>query len=686
MSFISPLFLIGALAAAVPVIIHLIGRQRAPRRPFAALDFVLRCNRQVAQRLRLRQLLLLAVRMLLVGGVAVMLAKPFTEAESDLPALGGRAQSAVIVIDDTLSMRRLHNGQTLLASAQARAQQLVTLLGASADVAVLRLAGHVQPLPTLTRDTRRVRAAITSLQPTYRHATVGPSLQLAARILSDSSLPERHIFVLTDLAGHTWSPEVADSVRGVSLHLMDMAKDVDSDNRAVVDVAAAPSAAPGARSTRIVARVCNYAGKAETLRVGLSINDKQVARGLLPLGANACGNKVFDHTFSRGGMHRATVSLESDALHDDDQRFLMVEVESPVRVLLVNGEPSPVRHRDELFYLEAALQQLGSQGQPVAARAITPADLGQVRFDPFDVVVLCNVASVPDSRRADLEAFVQRGGGLLVALGENADAAALNATLGNLLPQELRIPISSGSGTGDSTLRIGRVDSEHPIFAAIWSEGRGGGLRSARFQRVYRLSPATRVDRKVILWYDDGSPALVESRRGEGRILLFTSTLDRDWNDLPIRPGYLPLVQQMIRYLSRAPSQAPRRSVEVGGSETVPLARGVKQVRLLGPQGIERQWSRAQLADKESIEVPADLPGFYYLSGGGSVLRPLERESFVANVDPKESDLRKVTAAVAGKAAAVAAVRAKQRIELWHGVGIALLLLLLGESFIIRRG
>jgi hypothetical protein len=327
------------------------------------------------------------------------------------------------------------------------------------------------------------------------------------------------------------------------------------------------------------------------------------------------------------------------------------------------------------------------RGQPLVAKAITPADLGQVRFEPYDVVVLCNVASVPDSRRADLETFVQRGGGLLVAVGENVDAAALNASLGGLLPQELRSPVTAAPpGTGDSALRIGRVDSEHPIFAPIWSEAEGGGLRAARFSRVYRLSPIARRDRRVILWYDDGSPALVESRRGEGRTLLYTSTLDRDWTDLPIRPGYLPLVQQMIRYLGRAPSQAPRHSIEVGGMESIPVPRGVRQVRLAAP-GSERQWSRADLADKQTLEISVDVPGFYHLSGGGGdgVLRPLDRESFAANIDPRESDLRKVSKPET-RLAAGQAVHAKQRMELWHVVGIALLLLLLGESFLIRRG
>jgi hypothetical protein len=304
------------------------------------------------------------------------------------------------------------------------------------------------------------------------------------------------------------------------------------------------------------------------------------------------------------------------------------------------------------------------------------------------VVGLATVGQLPDAKRAALDSFVRRGGGLLIAVGDNVDADRLNRALAGLLPQELRGATSAAPpGSGEVALRIGRVDHEHPALAGISADAKGGGLRQARFHRVFRLSPTAQADRRTLLWYDDGSPALVESRREQGRILLFTSTLDRDWTDLPIRPGYLPLVQQLVRYLSRVSLEESRRSVEVGARETVPLPPTLRQLRLLGPGGGEQSWSRRKLADKRELAIPVEAPGFYQLSASGldGVMRPLERESFAANVDARESDLRQPTER-AKRGADVPVVRAKQRVELWHAVGVVLLLLLLGESFVIRRG
>ncbi len=686
MSFLSPLLLVGLLGAGVPLLVHLIGRDRAKRHPFAAMDFVLRCNRRLARRLRLRQLLLLITRMVLAAGVAVMMAKPFVETESDLPALGGGPQSAVLVLDDTVSMSRREGGRTLVEAARQRADKIVTLLGAQADVAVLSVARPAGPLPALTRDTRKVRRAIDALRVDQRHARVSAALIRAGRILADSPLKARHVFLISDMAAHGFSAGAIQLPPGVQLHLVDVASSRPK-NRAVVKLSALPSAAPGPRAARIVARICNHGGTGHTARVTLEIDGKHAAVGQVTLAPWSCEDKSFQHTFSRGGMHRAAVSLEPDAMPADDRRFLRLEVESPVRVLLVNGSPSPVRYRDELFYLDTALNTADRGAQVILTSQITAGELEKMAFDGFDVVALCNVRAVPQQRAAELSAFVRKGGGLLVSVGDRVDAARLNRTLAGLLPQELRSAVSAGT-RGGPALSIGRVAADHPIVSAIWSDKTGGGLRSARFRRVFLLRPAARTDRKVLLWYDDGSPALLEAQRGEGRVLLLTSTLDRDWNDLAIRPGYLPLMQQMVRYLSRSTPDSSRRSVVVGTAARIRLPTGARQVRLVGPSARERSWSTADLAGKTALEVPVREPGFHKLSVAGvdGVLRPMSRESFAANLDARESNPRKRSAAKLTPARARDRVLAVQRVELWHAIGVVLLLLLLLESFLIRRG
>src|SRR5690606_23709482 len=117
-----------------------------------------------------------------------------------------------------------------------------------------------------------------------------------------------------------------------------------------------------------------------------------------------------------------------------------------------------------------------------------------------------------------------------------------------------------GSERAERALRLAKWEAEHPIFSVFSREA--PGLREARFEKILLLGPTTRMDdRRVLARYTNDAAALVEARSGQGRLLLATFTIDRDWNDLPIHPGYLPLMQQAMRYLARKQDQRARESL-----------------------------------------------------------------------------------------------------------------------------
>jgi hypothetical protein len=110
-------------------------------------------------------------------------------------------------------------------------------------------------------------------------------------------------------------------------------------------------------------------------------------------------------------------------------------------------------------------------------------------------------------------------------------------------------------------------------------------------------------------------------------------------------------------------------------------------MQMLGPNGLERHWSVKELMQKTSVEIPVYSPGFYRLSAAGAdgILHPLERDSFVANVNNQESDPRKASLYSRSQLKPTMAARAKRRVELWHDFGGIILLFVLLEAFLIRR-
>src|SRR5688572_13873860 len=160
MDFLAPLMLVGLAGAAVPIVIHLIGRRRAPVRRFAAMDFLLGTNRRVARRLRLRELLLLAVRVLACLAIPLALAKPFVACSASGFTVARGPQAVVLVVDNSFAMGWRRGEESLFEKAKVDARKVLDELGPEADVAVVFTAEGSDAPSQLGRDHLRLRDTI----------------------------------------------------------------------------------------------------------------------------------------------------------------------------------------------------------------------------------------------------------------------------------------------------------------------------------------------------------------------------------------------------------------------------------------------------------------------------------------------------------------------------------------------
>ncbi len=724
MGYLAPVFAVFAVVAVVPVLLHLLGRPRAERRRFAAIAFLLKSERQTAARRKLREVLLIVTRAAAIAAVPFILAKPFVEATSDLPSgIGsGRPESAVIVLDDSRSMGYLLDGKSLFERARARAIKLVEGLGRDSEVAILLTSsGTPAPQAELTADRARLKRALVEARPTHKTGDTQATLKRAAAILSTAPQNERRIYLFSDLAAHGFSDGSAPV--GVTLVPVDAAGGKPLPNRAVVELHVEPSPQLGPRGLKVDAAIANFGAEPQKdVAVTLRVDGQAVAAGLVELPAHGRAVKRFFHLLpapaeaaatavrpSQEEPHDVSVEVPADALPDDDARFARVQLVRELRVLLVDGDPRTIRRDDEAFFLETALRPGDRDDSRIDVAVSTVEDLARRRLDEVDVVCLANVKALDGERARALQAFVEKGGGLLIGMGDNVDPDAWNATLGSLLPQPLATVRTVGAtwnarDDGEARLggageRIARFERRHPVLAPFAGGDRGPAeaLRSARVARYMLLKPTMRArddERAVLLRLDGGAPLLVEGSVGAGRVLLLTTTLDRDWSDLAIQPAYLPLVQQAVRYLAGASLRAPDAASLVGWPHEVPLAPGDARVEVTAPAGGARDFDGERVAGRRSLTfADADEPGIYRVSGaGGGVaarLQPRPGASFAVNVDAAESDLARADPArlrAGGDGHGDGKARApKRRVELWHGLGAALLALLLVEGVLALR-
>ena len=705
MGFLAPLMLVGLAALAVPIAIHLIGRRRARIVKFAALDFLMGTKRRTAKRLAIREKLLLLVRVIVVAAIVLALAKPFTSCERKGPAVTRGPQAAVLVIDDSFASGYLVEGKPWLASATAEARRLLTQLGPEAEVAIVRASEAAEHPSELTRDHLKLRDHLLGLEPAARPADTNRALERAAQLLGASSHLRKTVYLIGLVAKTGVRAERAPwGEDGPQLVVVDLRPSA-MPNLAITALRVDPEPGAGTRGVAFDAEVANFSAEPAKIELLLSIASRVVARGSLDLAPGKRRTKRFLAALPPGArVADASVSIADDALPIDNVRWVRASLRDQVRVLLVNGDPRTVRHDDELFYVEAALRPGDREDSGTQIRTITAEELGGIAprargtaaaidLGEFDVVVLANVAALPAELVNVLSAWMRAGGGILVAPGDRVDPAAYDRTMLPILPQALRDPVDTTWGAGDDrdsrALRLVKWEADHPIFAPFSKSA--PELANAKFFKVALLGPTTATsDRSVLARFTNGGAALVEASLGAGRTLLFTSTLDRDWNDLPIHPGFLPLMQQAVRHLARKHAAFSETDHLVGASVVLP-AGDFKKLEVRGPDSLGAVFQGDRIAGRSSVRFArTDAPGLYRVVGTDEAGSTLERDElgFVVNLDPRGSDLTRATDAdlpPSGTGKDSAPVDNSRRVELWHALAAALLLLLLLESILVQR-
>lgn len=734
MQLLSPAYAAFLFLGILPVLIHLHGRRRAQVRKLPTLLLLRASNRRVAQRTRLRHVLLLLLRILLLLTIPLVLARPFVETDSDLPVQVSQTQRAVLIFDDSLSMMYQPGSEltlgkaTLFERGRKLASRIIDALPQGAEAAlILGSRGGEAPVGELTSDRTRLYSAISALRPTHRVSDLPSAFKRATQILSTQRDGLRRIYVIGDTSAHALDGSLHPPPE-TEVSLVDVREGKMLPNCAVVDLRAEPASSMGPRAVRVMAELHNFGDEpVKELQVTLLVDGQAVAKGLVDLQPRGQAMKRFIHILPQAqsqpqtpgsgeaqvtqgaGLHHLAVKLATDALEADNARHLRVDVQAVLRVLLLDGDPRNLRRDDEAYYLEMALRPSERDDSPL--QLVTRSlDEGLGSLSEFDAVVLLNAKAQDLSRRGierGLIEYVKGGGGLLIGLGDNVEVDAYNRVLAELLPQPLAVIKTAGAlpnhptGEGESSTQgpgehIGQLDRHHPLLQPFVTGRSSESLLSASFARYLLLQPTPRSqgETTAILSFESGAPALIERVVGRGRVLLYTSTLDRDWNDLPIQPAFLPLVQQIVRHLSRAPLQKAETETLIGQTRDIKLQPGDTRVEVTLPSGKTRLFERLQGRKLLSFGETRE-PGFYRVATAGEtgVLRPRPTEHFVVNIDPIESDLQ---LAPASRLAALqrplitqengpAGKNPRRRVELWHALGWALLVILLGEALLLRQ-
>lgn len=679
MSFLSPWFLLGLLGVAIPLAIHLSRRQKAEKVLFSTVRFLKRRPKKMIFFQRIRQWLLLLVRAAIIAMLAIAFARPFIP-QTVFGQSGLSPRSVVILIDTSMSMRY---GDTFK-QAKTAALDILDSLRAGDEAALVTFSDGTENVKELTTSINQVAEFVRQLDsPGFNSTNYLPAIRLADQMLRAARHPDRTVVLVSDFRQRAvaefdtrWRLSPGVGFEGIKIG------GGETTNLAVTAVKSPVHIIPDQQEHIIIARVRYHGSQAPPeARISLSIDDKVIETQQADLTGGPEAVVTFRTQFRKRGIHLGAVTVEDDSFTPDNTFFFTVNVLQPMSVLAVLDAASNSGVTDEIRWLESALGKRGRS--PFHLELIRSAEFADEELQPFHVIALLNVGDLASSRMATVAAYLEKGGSLLMAPAARVAAPIFNRLFRGLSPA--RLDQKRFMEDGD-VLSITGINRRHPIIKAL-GLNESGDFGAARFKGYWSSTPVE--GGEVILRFDNGEAALLEKKVGRGRVLLFTSSLDTQWNNLPRQGLYVPLVHEMLRYLARHEEQKPWYTV--GEPVRLMLPAG-NALRISAPHDAETILTSA--AGGDVFFRDTDRAGFYAVRGRQ------EPDALAVNVSAGESDLTPgdpslIGAALVndvtrspveqrGKAASIAAhVENSQR--LWWWILLAVLFLGLGETLLANR-
>ncbi len=688
MSFLSSIFLVGIIGAGIPVFIHLYNRKKAVTYKFAAIDFIFQSQKRALGGSRLKNLILLALRSLIVAFLAIAVAKPYLI--DNAGGVSGLHNSSVIptsnvfIMDDSFSMSFEIEGNLLFDLAREKAKDMILSFGAIDEVAVLFNSGaDSDKLPQLSVDKEFAKIVLDETYLSYTAGNMWKCLESANSILSTSKNDVKRVFIFTDLAKNGWITEAERGEnrklnakteynidRQTSIHVIDVAGSDKLENICIESVEIDENRDQNGLDISVVA--ANYSKKEISNAIAkIYIGEKLFAQGFVNMKPGAKATKVFFYKPEGNGPIKCQAEIEpphdslAGKLPVDNVYYFIINDRKDVNALIVDGDPGVNIFTSETFYLEKALVAGPQSSYNLKPFVVNAPEFEDAELEKYDLVALCNVESLSDSKIYELERYLVKGGAVLFTLGDKVKTEYYNDSLYKILPAGLRNvnamdATSSANKIGGAGRGVGQAFSvasfkkpeESNIFYDIFSSIGKDDLNQIEVYRIFQVEPESAVGAKpnairgmssVILSYSNNLPSIIARKHGLGRVAMFTSTIDREWNNITVRPIFLPLVQEICRGLtSKSYFDEYETNIAVNSARNFPayffsglVKQDIGAGRIIRPDR-KTEMLRGYSAESKGgiVYTNVDLPGVFTLED--KTKPDLKQPVFAANVETRK--------------------------------------------------
>ena len=624
MSFLNPFLLFGSVALAIPVLIHLVRKEKSEIIPFSSLMFLLKVPKRSIRQQKMKNLLLMALRLLILALLVGAFARPFMT-QAAKPILNAASNSGtVLMLDTSYSMQYGNNFDKM----KAEARKQIDSMRATDRMAIVAFNEDAYIAAPPTSDKNALKAAVDTLEPSLQATRYYEAFTLADRVLSGFAGDQKRLVVISDFQRNGWNRSSRESVIGTDVKTEAINLAVKDWTNVGIDSVSVEPSTSFARTYmgRLIVRVHNYGkDKPVDVPVSVTLNDKEVGKKTVTVSANSTALAEFTDFdlllgFSKGKIHIAT----DDPLKVDNDFSFVIERREKLKVLVVDaGKPKQSLYLRQAYTSTADLPY---EVTTLTASAVTPDEIAK-----HEVVIINDAPRLPDKVTEKMDELRKTGQGQLVILAENAEIAWWNsyAKLPVKAVQRIFVP----KDRGRPSVSLTTYDQNHNIFKPFKTSTKVA-LNSAQFNAYMNME--AKPGAVVLGKYDDGSPVIVESSKEDHGLIVFNSTLDTRWNDLPLKPSFLPLFHEIVRYLSRY--NESRGWYALG--EAIPVTAGLESVAaaVVDPSG--KRQALGDLGAGQAKFFTPTMPGFHEIRVGPDTrvvaVNPPASESNLDSMPPED--------------------------------------------------
>jgi hypothetical protein len=624
MTFLNPAILFGLFAASIPIVLHFLNLRKLTKIEFSTLQFLKELQKTKIRRIKLKQWLLLLLRVLIIICLVMAFARPTLKSIS----LGGSSTaktSAVIIIDNTFSMSVVTGKGSYLNQAKQIAKNLLNNFQQGDEITILATADFSSGISTPTTNFAEAQKNIEKIEISNISKTLNDGMIRGAQILYQSRNYNKEIFLLTDCQkerlinspkeisnfGKTLSPETR-------FYLFDLGEK-RSVNLGVEGIKAASQIFEVGKLVGFSIRVKNYsASSINNNVVSLFMNGKRCAQQNISLNSGESKEISFETTLKDTGLVEISAELEDDEILQDNKVFTSTYVPSKISLLLLTDKAEDSR----LIKLA-----LGLPNDKIKLSEVSNSQLSSINPKHFDIIFIIGTNGISNAQI--LADYISSGGSTVVFPGSQNTLASFQnfcSALGIQTPSVMVGKINSDKSISE----FRQTDFQHPLLKNIFENINKIRLASPEIFSYFKTNLSEKGENIISLL--DNSSFLSESKFGKGKIILFSSAPILSWNSFPMKAFFAPLMNNSLLYCS---AKLKDDSTFICGGQIIADISGTpdQQLKIIAPDKNQEFINTDSLSNKNYLFYDkTEQPGIYQFFSGKKRL-----DYISVNHDPRES-------------------------------------------------